>query len=278
MTNMLTIGRFSQVTRLTPKALRLYDDQGLLRPVYVDGRSGYRYYSLSHVSEAEQIGWLKATGMSLDGIQKFLRASDTEEQEALLEAHHQSLADQQAALHQALEALTVFRDQARRAYSVGQKTVEAQSYVGIRQTCHPEQVCAVIAQAQVDLRGLLRDRMAEATGPVVVLYHESDLEEHFDAWEVEVAQPYHSDYPLQVSAPFQLGTLSGGTMAFTIHAGTYNGYNGLKGAYATLWQWMGDNHWISAGPTRELYLFDPTNTPRPEDYRTEVAWPIKPKH
>jgi PPM family protein phosphatase len=39
---MLTIGEFASAARLSPRALRLYDKLGLLRPRAVDGESGYR--------------------------------------------------------------------------------------------------------------------------------------------------------------------------------------------------------------------------------------------
>jgi PPM family protein phosphatase len=44
MENLLTIGEFAEATRISPKALRLYAEQGLLMPTRVDGDSGYRYY------------------------------------------------------------------------------------------------------------------------------------------------------------------------------------------------------------------------------------------
>ena len=37
----LTIGAFARAARLSPKALRLYDELGLLRPARVDPDSGY---------------------------------------------------------------------------------------------------------------------------------------------------------------------------------------------------------------------------------------------
>ena len=40
---MLTIGAFARASRLSPKALRLYDELGLLRPASVDPVSGYRH-------------------------------------------------------------------------------------------------------------------------------------------------------------------------------------------------------------------------------------------
>jgi len=42
---MLTIGAFSRRTGLSVRALRLYDELGLLRRASVDPRSRYRRYS-----------------------------------------------------------------------------------------------------------------------------------------------------------------------------------------------------------------------------------------
>ncbi|WP_248277592.1 MerR family DNA-binding transcriptional regulator [Brasilonema sp. UFV-L1] len=41
---MLKIGDFSKLSHVTVKALRLYDQLGLLKPSYVDHFTGYRYY------------------------------------------------------------------------------------------------------------------------------------------------------------------------------------------------------------------------------------------
>ena len=38
----MSTGEFARKSRLSPKALRLYDDLGLLPPAYVDARSSYR--------------------------------------------------------------------------------------------------------------------------------------------------------------------------------------------------------------------------------------------
>lgn len=38
------IGMFASMNRVTIKALRYYDEQKLLVPVYVDEENGYRYY------------------------------------------------------------------------------------------------------------------------------------------------------------------------------------------------------------------------------------------
>lgn len=65
---MLTIGAFARAARLSPKALRLYDELGLLRPASVDPESGYRYYEPSQLDRARLVAWLRRIGMPLARI------------------------------------------------------------------------------------------------------------------------------------------------------------------------------------------------------------------
>ena len=65
---LLTIGEFARLSRLSPKALRLYDELGLLRPYRVDEWSGYRYYAPSQLEQARLVGWLRRLGMPLAQI------------------------------------------------------------------------------------------------------------------------------------------------------------------------------------------------------------------
>ena len=72
---LLTIGEFARAARLTPKALRLYDQLGLLRPVRVDEASGYRYYSPDQFERARLVAWLRRIGMPLARIAEVCDAS-----------------------------------------------------------------------------------------------------------------------------------------------------------------------------------------------------------
>jgi PPM family protein phosphatase len=67
---LLTIGVFARATRLSPKALRLYDELGLLRPAAVDGESGYRFYDPTQLERARLIAWLRRLGMPLARIRQ----------------------------------------------------------------------------------------------------------------------------------------------------------------------------------------------------------------
>ncbi|MGW0201595.1 MerR family transcriptional regulator, partial [Nonomuraea sp. NPDC003201] len=70
MVRLLTIGAFARAARLSPKALRLYDQLGLLRPAAVDGESGYRFYDPGQLERARLIAWLRRLGMPLARIRR----------------------------------------------------------------------------------------------------------------------------------------------------------------------------------------------------------------
>ncbi|MEU4152646.1 MerR family transcriptional regulator [Streptomyces sp. NPDC026659] len=65
---LLTIGAFARASRLSPKALRLYDELELLRPARVDPDTGYRYYAVSQLERARLVAWLRRLGMPLTEI------------------------------------------------------------------------------------------------------------------------------------------------------------------------------------------------------------------
>ncbi|MEW2273412.1 MerR family transcriptional regulator [Streptomyces griseofuscus] len=65
---LLTIGAFARVSRLSPKALRLYDELALLRPARVDPDTGYRYYAAGQLGRARLVAWLRRLGMPLAEI------------------------------------------------------------------------------------------------------------------------------------------------------------------------------------------------------------------
>jgi serine/threonine protein phosphatase PrpC len=67
---LLTIGAFARASRLSPKALRLYDELGLLTPARVDPVSGYRHYAPAQLARARLVAWLRRLGMPLARIRE----------------------------------------------------------------------------------------------------------------------------------------------------------------------------------------------------------------
>jgi DNA-binding transcriptional MerR regulator len=83
---IMTIGEFAERTRLSPKALRLYDQLGLVVPVEVDADSGYRYYAEDQIDGARLVGLLRRLDMSLVEIASVL-AMDADDAAAAVAAY-----------------------------------------------------------------------------------------------------------------------------------------------------------------------------------------------
>lgn len=66
--NLMLIGEIADFFNVSRKAIRLYEKKGIIKPVEVDERTGYRYYSVEQVQQLNALLELKALGFSLDEI------------------------------------------------------------------------------------------------------------------------------------------------------------------------------------------------------------------
>jgi len=103
--SLMTIGRFSRLTGLTVKALRHYDELGLLRPAEVDPETGYRSYSPAQVGRAEWIRTLRRLELPLDDISALLASDDPVTVKRLLVDHQRRTAIRQSELKWILQRL-----------------------------------------------------------------------------------------------------------------------------------------------------------------------------
>lgn len=65
--------------------------------------------------------------------------------------------------------------------------------------------------------------------------------------------------------------LPAGRGAVTVHVGPYEG---LGLAHAAIETFIHEQQLASAGPLREVYLTDPGEVPNPDEWRTQILWPI----
>lgn len=69
---MYRIGQFSLLCKVTVKALRFYEAEGLIEPCRVDSYTGYRYYDSSQLSRVHRILALKQCGLTVAEIRSVL--------------------------------------------------------------------------------------------------------------------------------------------------------------------------------------------------------------
>ena len=103
--HLLPIGRFSRLTGLTVKALRHYDEVGLLRPAAVDDDTGYRYYAPDQAGVAQAIASLRRLEMPLDDVATLVRTDDPAAVRRALVDHQRRTAIRAAELNVILQQL-----------------------------------------------------------------------------------------------------------------------------------------------------------------------------
>ena len=76
---MYRIGQFSQMTKVTIKALRFYEEEGLLEPTFIEPATGYRYYDSSLLPRVHKIVSLKQSGFFFFLIKMILEGKNVGE-------------------------------------------------------------------------------------------------------------------------------------------------------------------------------------------------------
>lgn len=78
--DLMLIGEIAEFFGVSRKAIRIYEKKGIMKPVEVDVRNGYRYYSADQVRQLNALLELKALGFSLDEIKTVIDGETTKEQ------------------------------------------------------------------------------------------------------------------------------------------------------------------------------------------------------
>lgn len=111
--DLLPIGQFARLSRLSVKQLRHYDELGLLVPAHVDADTGYRYYRPSQARAALSIGLLRSLDVPLAVVGEVLSgsagalASVRDDLEAELARRRRTLASLEWVMSQGLPSAAV---------------------------------------------------------------------------------------------------------------------------------------------------------------------------
>lgn len=265
------IGRFSKMTRLSIKALRLYDRNELLRPVFVDPSTGYRYYDLEQANRAEAIRALRSVDVPLEQIRAILDSDDPAFARAQLVAHRERLAARLASQERMLAYLETLiqRKGGVMPYEVSLVDSSPQRIAAVRKHTNVQQVGdAILSGFGALMRALTKEGVAAAGPPLIVYHHVIDQENDGD---IEVCVPIEG--ALEEGAEVYVRELEGGKMATTVHRGPYEQ---IAPAYHTLTGWISGRGHEIGGPPREIYLNDPRAV-KPEELLTRVEFPVCPE-
>lgn len=241
--DLLPIGRFARLCRLSVKQLRHYDDLGLLAPAWVDPSSGYRYYRPEQARDALMVGMLRELDVPLPAVARVLAGQGAA---ALKDARDRLEADV-ARRRRALRLLDRVLAEGLPETEVSVAEEPARRVRIAREAATPTTIAAATGACVARL-------LPEAEGPPsLVGLFPLDMADEF---EVRVALESASGEDV----------LPGGAFAQALHTGPYEEIAlTVHGVLA----WFGDHGHAPAGPVREVYLNDPGSTP-PEHLETRV--------
>jgi DNA-binding transcriptional MerR regulator len=137
---LVSIGEFSRLSRLSPKALRLYDELGLLVPDHVDAVTGYRWYAETQLDQARVVALLRRIGVPLARIKGML-ASDSASAAEQIRAYWAGTEMEHAARRE-LVGYLVDRLHGKRSamYEVSVRDIPARSLLSIIRRLHQDEV------------------------------------------------------------------------------------------------------------------------------------------
>ena len=104
--NYLSIGEMAKMNHITVTTLRLYDELDLLKPVYVNPETNYRYYDIKQNARLDLIQYMKELQMNLKEIKELLDKEDINLIEAILIKKKQQLSIQINDLQRTKDAIS----------------------------------------------------------------------------------------------------------------------------------------------------------------------------
>ncbi len=276
--DQIPIGRFSLITRLSQKALRLYDERGLLVPEEKDTFTRYRYYTGSQIARGVSIKTLCELGFPLNEIEILLRAKDKNDTgtiRALFKKRRSEIRSEVSRL-QEIEAILEDRDASLELIYMSMnepvvKDIAAVRIVGKRGcgtygetiTRLINDICGQLFSEENQRNGM------KIAGPFMTLYHDSEYKEK-DA-DMECVVPITGKCSIN-DPSMKIRTLAGGKCVTLIYKGPYAG---LHEAWSRIGAWAEEREFSIAGPPRELYLNDPSAVPE-DELLTELQIPVDP--
>jgi DNA-binding transcriptional MerR regulator len=265
--SLLRVGEFLRRTRLSPKALRLYEAAGLITPAGVDPFSGYRRYAADQVQRARLIGLLRRAGMPLARVAGVVDL-EPGARRAAVEGWWASVEADVRERRALLEILNRSAEEEHTVHDIALRPVPEGDLLTAEKRLTVEALPGFIADAAARITGHLEASGATAAGPLRVIYHGMVTED--------------SDGPVEVAVPFtgrvaavddlRVRRQAGGNEAWTALTRAQSDFPQILGAYDALGRWIDDSGMCRAGSPAEVYL-----TPRevaPDQVHLEVVWPV----
>jgi DNA-binding transcriptional MerR regulator len=268
--DLLSIGIFADMTRLSIKALRLYDQLDILRPHHIDSKSGYRFYEPDQLFSARMIRSMRDMDMPLADIRRVLAvAVNSQAQAEMLIRQYLELRTQQ--LEQIQQLARQFSQQLKQetnimSLKVVVKDIPSQQIISITRRHKADGLGKQQEQDIGELFSLAKDSGAQTTGAPFGIYHGPVSEQEDGPVETCVA----INGKVETKGDIVARELEGGQAACVVITGDQCHYPELLGAYDAGADWIQKNGYEMVGSPREIWYTGPG-----PDAKWEIIWLFK---
>jgi DNA-binding transcriptional MerR regulator len=166
----VSIGEFARRSRLSVKALRLYDELGVLVPARVDEASGYRYYDVAQLEAARAVAMLRQLDLPLAAIRELLACDPVDAAERI--AAHWREVDSVHDTRRELADYLVNRLIGKRSvmYEVATREIPERSVLCLKRNVDPQGAWALGKEFIAVLRERPLPKMEGRAGAMFTIY------------------------------------------------------------------------------------------------------------
>jgi DNA-binding transcriptional MerR regulator len=266
--DLLSISEFARLSRLSPKALRRYDELGLLRPARVDAHNGYRWYAPDQAERARLIALLRRADLPLARIGALL---DMDAAKAAVELHADwALAASDFAARSAVVDLLVSRLTGGESpmYEVTVRDMPARSLLTAQRHVTDQEITAFTTELVMRLGGRAPGLPGIAGAPFLIYYGEVSAD---GDGPVEWCRPVPDDIADHYGLTLRVEPAHREAYVRLTAAQTDATHGALAGE--VLEQWCAANGEKPASAPRQIFIAD-LRTAAPGDPACDVAVPL----
>lgn len=262
------IGLFSKMNRVTIKALRHYDEIGLLKPAAIEKFTGYRYYTSEQLPLLHQILALREMGFTLDEIKKV--QGGTPEKDLLMQKRLELLkriAQDTLRLSQ-VESYLVKNDGESAGYHVILKELPQVIVASLRTTIpNYDALFSAVPPMGAEMKRL--GCVCAVPEYCFNIYHDGEYRE--TDIDVEICEAVTAVKEDSEMLKFKVIDRVKNA-ACVLHKGPYEGF---PNAYNAVLKWLERNGYEIIDHPRESYIDGVWNKDSPADWLTEIQFPVK---
>jgi DNA-binding transcriptional MerR regulator len=273
---MFRIGEFSRIARVSARLLRFYDEIGLLTPAHADPQTGYRYYTVTQLSQLNRILVLKELGFDLNQVRDILKSNvGSDELRRMLLLRRNDVERSLTAESQRLHAIETRIAQLESEGAMTFDDVVVRAEPGRRLVSLRRTVPSFIAARELirELRTQARSFLPKGRSPTLIAIAHSS---QFELDEIDVEFGYALDDGFEVEPPngseLTLRELENvERMAVCVRVGLPEQAHLVTAKIGCFVAANGDQ---LAGPSREVFL-QPPDLDRMHEAVVEMQFPIR---